>query len=127
MPNKKKEMKDYIGLSLKIAGVSFIILILIMVLSTILNIIDVSLRLLIFEITRTIVLLSLLYFFVSVIYNQFKDKIIFWGIINTILLISGISLWGEDADAAMFPLVICFISCVVYYSKYIKPKFKKKK
>ena len=71
MVNKKKEAINYIGLSLKVAIISFIALILIMVLSTILNIIDTSIRLLIYETARTIVILSLLYFFVSIIYNQF--------------------------------------------------------
>ena len=126
MVNKKKEAINYIGLSLKVAIISFIALILIMVLSTILNIIDTSIRLLIYETARTIVILSLLYFFVSIIYNQFRNKRILWGIINIFLFIIGISLWWEDIDEALFPLAICFVSCLVFYFKSIKPKFKKK-
>lgn len=123
----KKEAKDYAGLSLKVVGISFISLILIMIFSTILNVIDVSTRYLIFEITRAIVLVFIFCFFVSVIHSQFKDKRILWGIINLIFLISYLSLWGSNIDEAMLPLVIGFISCLVYYLKHIKPRFRKKK
>ncbi len=122
--NKKKEAINYTGLSLKVAIISFIALILIMVLSTILNTIDTSICMLIYETARTIIILSLLYFFISTIYNQFRNKRILWAIINTFLLITGISLWFEDIDEALFPLAICLVSCLVFYFKHIKPNFK---
>ena len=127
MINKKKSAKDYARLSLKIIGISFISLILIMILSTILNIIDTSTRMLIYEIIRVIVLISISYFFISVAYYQFKNTRVLWAVINLILLVSYLSLYGNDTEEAMIPLVIGFISCLVYYLKHIKPKFKNKK
>jgi len=131
----KKEMKDYTGLSLKIVGVSFLIMLSAMCLgATISSFIDDIHNSLCFEILRVFVLgsygvvvLSILYFFISVIYNQFKDKRILWGIINIILLISFLYLRSEESDDAMLPFIILLISCLKYYFSYIKPKLAKKK
>jgi len=118
----KKEKKDYIGLSLKIAGISFIIMFIAMYLGSVTN-----------EIHRGVVFgsygvlrLSLIYFFVSVIYNQFRDKRILWGIVNIIFLIVYLANYGKYEDVDFVAIVIVFISCLWYYFFKIKQRFTKK-
>ncbi len=126
----KKEIKDYTGLSLKIIGISVFALIIFMVVGSIIwNTYSLSFQ--IFKLlvlgSTWVVVLSLLYFFISVIYSQFRDKRILWGVIDIILLITFLYLKGEKSDYAMLVFVILLISCCKYYFSYIKLKFRKKK
>jgi len=118
----KKEI-NYTNLSLKTAVVSLIIMFVAMYFGSVTN-----------DLHRGLVLgsygvaaLSLLYFFVSMIYHQLRDKRILWGIINVILLIFFLSLRSNESDYTMLPFIIVLISCLKYYFSYIKPKLIKKK
>lgn len=73
-----------------------------------------------------ILALSFLSIFGSVIYYQFKDKKILWGIINIVLLITYIDYYGTDDDNLSYAFALLLISSMIYYFKYIKPRFAKK-
>lgn len=134
----KKEKKNYTGLFLKILGISFLVLtsIMVLVLLFIPNL-EIPPDTLLSEIIRIFMLglygvlfLSMFLFFVLVIYSQFKDKRIIWGIINTIALIIyfGSYLYDKEvSESGILAFIILIISCLWYYFKHIKPKFRKKK
>lgn len=71
-----------------------------------------------------VLIISFLYFFISVIYYQFKDKRTLWGIINVLLLISFI--WGREDDWGILVIIILLVSCSIYNDRHILPKFAKK-
>ncbi len=129
----KKEKKNYTGLFLKILGISFLVLTFVMLLSLLLNL-DLNPDTLLFDIFRIFMLglygvfyLSMFFFFVFVIYNQFKDKKIIWGIINIIALIMYYSSYSYDErvdGVGILSFIILIISCLCYYFSYTKPKFK---
>ena len=130
MPNKKEKTKNYIGLSLSILGISVIVLFMFLGLGFLVNgnldSLSFKIVLILIQGSFGIVVLSLTYFFVSVIYNQFRDKRILWGITDILLLIFFLLLWVANGNFALI-LGIVFASCFSYYFSYIVPNLKKKK
>ena len=126
MPKKKGKTKNYMNLSLKIFGISVIAIFVFLGFGFLVN--D-NLNSLPFKIVLTLIygsfgvlVLSLLYFFVSVICNQFRDKKILWGVIDILLLISFLVLRRENGNVVSIYFAIALTSCLYYYFYYIRPR-----
>ena len=123
--------RDYTSLSLRMGVIFLLTMFFFMFLSIILDIVKGTSA---FEILRifilgsySIVILSLLCSFFSIVYNQFRNRKILWGVINIILFILFLASRGNEEDYTAVIFIILLISCLRYYFVHIKPKFKKKK
>ncbi len=119
MKKENSPKKNYVGLFLKIAIVSFVVMFVFMIIGAIT---DVETGSSAFEAIRVFVLgfmystqLFSLLFVICVIYRQFKDGRILWAVITIILFGLAIS---EDWGA-----IPVLISCLWYYFAHIKPEF----
>lgn len=123
---KEKKKINYLGSFGKMAVYSTILLIIIILLYTVFGANSPIFYILFLSLVVVGIafVVSLYGFIILTIINQFKDNLVFWAIVNSLLLI--IHLADAYGNVGTIVGLILIISCLGYYLFYARPKFKKK-